>query len=594
MKTASPTTEARVLRVAAIAVGLMIALGASYVLYRAIVLRIDYWDSYLYMNNTRRMLGDVDARYTLDKPPLLPALYLPVVMYIRQFPAQVVQYIVPHLYAFALSMLSLGAIWLAFRRALPTLLASAGVVLLMGNRVFAHYAAFSLTDICAVGLIGLVFAAWFVARERRSWGWFTLVGLLIGAAVSTRYQNATLPFGIAAAELLLSVRLRRIPDRRALGFVYASVLGAIVFLFIHQQAFTAIDREFSVRSMLEALEFAGAGATRQYEREAPWQYFRMLPIAMSWIVIGLAAIGFVVALVQRRDHDALFAAWLLIIAGGIFRVDHNEIRYLYPAFPPLVYFAMRAVEAAARWRTIRSWLATRSGAWAGLAIGLGALVLGAWPGVAQAIRDQHPFFVSDQFRAGAAWILERREARPNSRVLWYGRPHTLFPPNPMQFEDDEYFNIFHHYAHILEFFMGGPQLEERRWDGRSPEQIAIGDRGRPLIMFYGTPDDLHAWEVEVVDETSRPMHIYATIPRVLTRTAEGFGDRRGLVLRQTDRGLVSEVDARAAISEPGRPPTAFQMLRRGQRVSLTVGEEVERLDYLELEETEVGVNGDHR
>ena len=35
-------------------------------------------------------------------------------------------------------------------------------------------------------------------------------------------------------------------------------------------------------------------------------------------------------------------------AGALFRVDHNEIRYLYAAFPALFYFALLPIEELSR------------------------------------------------------------------------------------------------------------------------------------------------------------------------------------------------------------------------------------------------------
>lgn len=530
-------------------VALLVA-AAGYLVYRAVALRIDYWDSYLYMNNARCMLGDSAARYQLDKPPVLPALYMPIVA-ITDEPASVTQYVIPHFMAIALSMASIFTVWLLLRRNLPPLLALAAVVFCVGNRIFIHYAAYSLADIASLGFVTLAFVTWFKARDQRLWRWFVLTGVFIALTVGTRYQNALFPIGIGLAEVAIAIRARQVPDRRFLGFGVACVVGLVLWLVIHKLTYDAIGRPFSAKSLLDALEYAGAGAERQYEREAPWQYFRMLPIAVSPIVLVLAIAGLVVATFQRLDRDWLFFVFLIFVGGPLFRVDHNEIRYLYAAFPALLYFAMRPFEVLPRWSVVRKLLDDRRGV-AGLgALAMAVTLVALVPAFDQVRRDQDRFFTTDVFRSSSAWLLEHRQQ--GAELVWYGRPHTLHPPNPMQFEDDEYYNIFHYWAHILEFF-AREKVEDRYWRGQSPEQVIAGEGDSPIALFYGAPDDLHAWEVKLVDRPFEPIHAYTSHVWPLAKTSDGFAGN-GVTLRRASRGYLSDTDlgeVQLIVTEPNR------------------------------------------
>ena len=522
----------------------LLAAAAAYAVHRAFVLRIDYWDSFLFLNNARRMLGDPWARYTLDKPPLLPMLYVPVLAWVGESGPTLIRLIGPHVQAAVMSIVSVGAVWAALRKPLTSNLALTGAVLFAANRVFVHYVSFSLSDIVSVGFVAGVYAVWLQARTQRGWWWFTWTGVLIGCAVATRYQAATLPFAIAAAELVIALKNRRLDDRRALGFAYAGVLGFVLWLLIHRWAYLAVDREWGVRSLLDALEYAGAGAIREYEREAPWQYFRMLPMAMSPLVLAGTVLGLGVAARDRRDADWLFFFWLFALGGGLFRVDHNEIRYLLTAFPALIYFALRAAEMVGELSVFRR----RGGGWLGMTVSVVALAVALVPAVDQAIKDQRPFFFSDQYRASAAWLQARRS--PHARLVWHGRPLTLHPPDPMEFEDDEYFNVFHHYAHIVEYFAGG-RVEEWPWRGSDGTRLLRTHTEEPLVFVQGDNDDRHAWEIAADGKPSDAFTTWASTPRTLQRTDLGFADGEELVLRTDGHGWRSEVDADCLLLSSG-------------------------------------------
>jgi len=472
---------------------LALVVAAAYVLHRAWVLRVDQWDAFLYLNNTRRFLGVATAHYQLDKPPLVPALYMPLVHHTRFEAANLAMLVGPHLQAALLSFLSMGAVFFAFRNAMGWRFALAGTVLMVGNAVFVRYAPLTLTDTVSAGLTAASFACWLVARRQRRFRWFIACGLCIGLAAITRYQLVMLPFALAFAEVFVSIGERRVHDRRWLGLAIASALSGAFFLYAHKVAFEAIDREWGARSLLEAIEYAGAGAQREWPHEEPWHYFQMLGVVVSPLVHAGAILGAPIALWRRRPRDFLFASWLLFLAGPLFRVDHNEVRYLYAAFPALIYFALLPVEELLALDRVKRFAQSPRGAATLTVAAAVALGVAVWPGIDQARRDvSDPFFEEGVILASSRWLVERNDE--DLPYWWYGSTHTLHPRDVYRLRHDEFFNVFNFGPHEFEYFTGH-SMPQFAWRGEEPVRPTIRHCPDGCAVLVGTFDDWNTREL---------------------------------------------------------------------------------------------------
>ncbi len=545
--------------------GALLAATVAYIFYRALVLRIDQWDAFLYLNNARRFLGEVHADYSLDKPPVIPALFMPVVDAFRGEPPSLDMLIAPHLFSACLSVVSMAAVFLAFRGAVGWRLAIAGVLLTIGNRIFLRYAPLVMSDIVSAGWVAATYAAWFHARSRRELRWYALVGVCIGLAAATRYQFATLPFAIGAAELVATAQARRINDRRWLGLVLASVLSGLVFLGCLYLAFSWIQRPFTVASVQEALSYAAAGASREWPHEEWWHYFPMLAISVSPLVLGAAVVGVVIALVRRRPRDLLFAGWVLFVGGPLFRIDHNEARYLYAAFPGMYYFALLPLEELAKTQRFRAWLEASRGRVALAGAALALLVAAVWPGLDQVRLDlKDPFFEEDVLHASAAWLVEHHpEGTP---YVWYGRPHSLHPRAMHTLYHDEFFNMFNFGHHEFEYFSGESMEENWQWPGREPVTGAIRMWPQGVALIAGTVDDWNTRELIEHGSPVVPVDTLAIERLTLERSAEGWTGG-GVTLRRVSGG------ARAEAAEPelwlSLAPRPAARLTPGRTVALS-------------------------
>ena len=65
------------MRAVRLALAAAIAVVLLYTMHRALVLRVDYYDSYEYLRNARALLGDSSAKYWELRPPFIPIVQLP-------------------------------------------------------------------------------------------------------------------------------------------------------------------------------------------------------------------------------------------------------------------------------------------------------------------------------------------------------------------------------------------------------------------------------------------------------------------------------------------------------------------------------------
>lgn len=535
-----------------------VALALGFTLHQAVQVRLHYYDSFDYMNDARRLNGDESAAYYRVHAPLVPVLARPVVASIldTEDAGDPSRWILPHLLGWGMAALALLAAWLWMRERVGARWALLGVLLLCGTRLFVRYAPFLLVDIATAGWVALSFFAWARATsargEPRHW---LLFGLAIAGGMLTKYSLGALPFAFVAAELVRIPLERRLRLRRVAWAAAAGLVAAGAFWLSLSAVFTEVDGEpFTLEAFRELI--AGASAmVEPMPGETSWDYGPLLLATVSPITVGLAALGAVVGLRRdwRRDLPALL--WLLgFVALISFRVGHNEARYLWPALPPLAYFAT----VGARWlhRAARSWIRHPTPrAAAGVALALAALV----PGVRQAARDTHPFFYASTQPDFLRFVQE--ETRAPRRAFWTGHFVALTPPSPNEgIVEDEFMDFFHLSHPAIHLFTDAQMLGVATSD---PARHLRREGGDGDVLVVGPPGFVFAHAAQ----TGRlvppaTFDVYARRRVALRREGDAYVDDEGETwLRWRDGALLAARDlgeADLTIDGERLPTRAFE------------------------------------
>jgi hypothetical protein len=429
---------------APVAVGaLVVAMGLAFMLHQAFALQIHYYDTFDYLNDARRLLGDESASYYRVHAPLGPLLAMPVASAILST-AEVddpLRWVLPHLLGALLAALTLLAVWGWLRSRVGGRWALLGVLLLMGTSLFVRYAPFLLVDIATAGWVAAAFLAWARATSPRGrWFHYGAFGVAIAGGMLTKYSVIVLPLPFVAAELVRVVVERRLCWRRLLGGLFGGCVAALVFWGVMSAVFGYVDgRPFTLET-LEALLAGSSAAVVSFPGETWADYAPMLVACVSPITLALAALGVATGLRRSWRRDLPVLLWILLLGGLLsFRIGHNEARYLWPILPAIAYFAV--IGARASWGMLHS-LARGRGRVAVALLSLAVMGLALTPGISQARRDTHPFFYTGTQPAFVRFIEDHTSG--DRSVFWAGHFVALSPPSPnAAVPEDEFFDFFH-------------------------------------------------------------------------------------------------------------------------------------------------------
>ena len=237
-----------------------IAALLAYLVTVALRLRIDYFDAYPSLLNSGAIVGDSGyypgSYYSTQRGIFYPLLLTPLALIGRLSHASGVEFIAVHLVAVLLFGLFLLASYRLFRLFLNRLTTLAGVVLLSWNLLLVGNAPMGKEDIPGALFLTAGFYFYLRGRRHRQPSDFFAAGLLLGAAIGTRYNLLPIPFlVIGAYELLeLGAHLRdRAWVRADSGLLLIKglalfALPALVFLLLPVMVYPAIHRASALES----------------------------------------------------------------------------------------------------------------------------------------------------------------------------------------------------------------------------------------------------------------------------------------------------------------------------------------------------------
>jgi 4-amino-4-deoxy-L-arabinose transferase-like glycosyltransferase len=445
--------------VVAVLVALLVVV-AAYVLHRAWVLRLEYYDGYSYLKFAQRLLGGPEIAFEVQRPPGLPLLQVPfVALAMRGGPANPWLLVAPHLASACLSLLALAALYFAFSPALGRRGALLGVLLFAASRWFVRYAPFVMTDLPTAGCCAAAVGCYLRARQGRAWALYLAGGAAAGLGIVLKPTAVFILPALGLAEVLRALRPGSERARRLVGTTLLVAAAAAVAAGLYWLTFRILGPE-QVWTRIHGAVFK-ASLMQLVPGDARKDYFELLPQMVPWPVLALAMAGLVLAATRRRGPDLPFALWLALMGAGIVGgLRHTEARYLIPVAPPIFYFAARAAETGLEALSARL-AGARAAPRALAALALCALlVLCLSSGLRQAWADRDPVFTTDRQRRSVELVQAAR--RGEGRLWLLGEWHTLNPRDRGPAPTDEFWNCFHFSRQGAEYLLGRPfQLASR-------------------------------------------------------------------------------------------------------------------------------------
>ncbi|HEY7107547.1 MAG TPA: glycosyltransferase family 39 protein [Acidimicrobiia bacterium] len=279
-------------------------------------------------------------------------------------------YEIGRLWVILLSVGTIPLLWLVGRRAFDDLTALFAAAAWTLVPLVVRYGTIVRTD-AAAACFGML-ALWLclLALDRPRTRTFLLAGGAIGLAVASRYfMIALLPVLVAAW-----VVARRCDREHVSWGAGAAGLGGALGVFALTTPFFFLDWHAVERSL--QAETVGTVTNNQSGWPGNLGFYvgNAVPGAISWVGVGLATIGLVIACARRDTRRLLLAGWVALFLAVISLSSLEWQRWIIPVLPAVLLFAASAVVAGALLvaRVLRSATSRR---WAVAALVTAGLVL---------------------------------------------------------------------------------------------------------------------------------------------------------------------------------------------------------------------------
>jgi len=459
-----------------------------YLLYVAIGLRIDYYDSFSTLQNARYILSGDATQYHIERGLLFSAAYAPFLWIEQVTGVTDFAFVSMHVMAVILFGLLLYALYRLFRRYMAEHFAAIGVLLFALNFLLIHNGPLGKEDIPGAMLITFAFLAYLRGREEHRRAFLIAAGACIGVGISIRFYVLLLPFAVIAIYEVGGTLLNRrrrwpyTPVPRDFGLIEALALFALpvaifflVPVVIYPMLRVASPWDAPSKYIATLQQLAVGSQIGTGEHLADMRFPRFLAESLTWPVLACACFGAAWSIYKRRRGTLFHLIWFLVFFGEQdYVVFLKEARYLIAAFPPLYFFVGRGVEEIAqivRARTSRHHV--RPGIQGLLLTAL--LAIPGYVGVREIGKWTDPLYTSNYESAVTDYAVTLAAGH---RVFWAGNPYAIHPADYVFDTEDPTTYIYHFYAHVAGF-----------WSRSTVYWVPVGslapDRSNPVALRVG-------------------------------------------------------------------------------------------------------------
>lgn len=454
-------------------------------------LSVDYFDAFEYLANARILaeqgLHPIGIDYHWRRPPLVSILQALVYPSGGGFEAAAAALRAAHLLAWALSVGALVALF-ALLRGNGVGTAMLGVALFAANPMFVHLVPFALVDVPAMVATTVTLATWLVVRRSRSTVALLACGLMLCAAMATKYNLMLLVPTLVVFEWVDELAARRergsllaAAFRPRVLAVVGIGLGAwlVVQVAVRLHVDGAAGEAFShiIASFVGEIDYVGVHLGPESDVAfAGWddprsEYVEEIYQTTPFALLAATLVGVFAAVRRGTPADRLHLVWLTIFSFVMsFVIVTKASRYLLPVLPSLIHLQLRGLRVAEQAfqrfvaRRVARAAPARTLELAGTAL---VLVSVLWLPFAQA-REQIAHFEDPIYRTPFVELVARElhtGVPPDAPILWRGNIYSVYPEDPVFFPHDEAFYFYHVAPHTLEFFLNRP--------------VGSWERGRP-------------------------------------------------------------------------------------------------------------------
>ena len=183
--------------------------------------------------------------------------------------------------------------------------------------------------------------------------WYTLAGMSIGVAASTKYNGALLFLILALSSAMRAGSLPKTLQGERIGKVLLALIVALV-VFVVLNPYILLDySEFHRDVGYEESHMAtGHLGINPSASSAEFYFFQTLPASLGWFSMVVVAASLVVLILRRSEQHMILVAFLVLYVSVLLSWKMYADRYLLPIIPIVLLIGASGIVKL--WDTILS------------------------------------------------------------------------------------------------------------------------------------------------------------------------------------------------------------------------------------------------